>query len=400
MLNSYSQWFEFNDGIVDPEILHRLSRHLALAGWDYEFQVYLDSNSILVVGAGGLGSTLCMLLAGSLFRNKKLTIVDPDSVELSNLHRQTAFTQSDIGHSKAERLAEFCRNRNSTCNVLPIVERVTERNGPALIQEHDIIFDCTDNVCSRILLSDLWHKTARKKHLISGSCVGWCGQLLNLVPGNAFCLRCVYGKITEDMKGCDRLGQCALQGVMAPVVSVVASMQLIQYINHLKSPTTDSSMSLVDFSSGSGSFRQITVSPSCNTCLGVKDDVIYNLGSSVEPQLTDSNAIELDGKELLTLLENDACKIIDVRERKHYWYSHFKNSLNLPASEFVHSNVDLDRVESLKEIFSSSTYTCTVVVCRRGKDSLRFAFQACEAFPGRKILSLRGGLQGLALDIV
>lgn len=399
MEDTYSKWFITHDSIRNTKIFERLSRHLVLSGWDGDFQFSLDSKRILVVGAGGLGSTLCMLLAGSLFRNRRLTIIDPDIVELSNLHRQLAFTEADVGLSKAERLAEVCRNRNSTCTVSALFDSISEKNGQLLLKEHDIVFDCTDNVAARVLISDLWHNTGRKNHIISGSCVGWCGQVVNLYPENPFCLRCVYGEMSDSKKGCDRLGQCALQGAMGPVVTVIASTLLMELVNSIRAPFTErKGLLLIDYTNEGPNTRQVTVRPSCGICMSGNISSAY---SGYPPQDIGTNPysrLEISRVEFGHLLGSNNCNIIDVREKKHFFYSRFRDSLNLPASRFVHGQEDIGNVASVRDWVISGKPT--VVVCRKGYDSLKFAILANAAFPHSEILSLSGGLQGLSLDIV
>jgi molybdopterin/thiamine biosynthesis adenylyltransferase/rhodanese-related sulfurtransferase len=399
MTHETSRWFFVNESIKDPSILKRLSRHLVLSGWDHLLQSQLDDLNVLVVGAGGLGSTLCMLLSGSLFSNKTLTIMDPDSIEASNLHRQIAFREMDIGLSKAKRLAEACRERNSSCNVLYLSESLNDSNGRSLFEANDVIFDCTDNVDARILMSDLWHQTGRRKHLISGSCVGWCGQIANIVPNNPFCLRCIYGCDEDEKQGCNRLGQCALQGVMGPVVSIIASMQLMYLINQIKSPTEKSKLALLEFSTDAGSTRHVEVPPNCSSCLGIGMREEKHSQSDTQTGTIDVTSMEITGNELASLLSASACKILDVRERKPFMYSRFKDAVNVPASQYLYLSPEFRPIETLRELLCVYHQTI-VVVCRRGNDSLKFTRAAREAFPGIRIVSLKGGLERLGLDIV
>lgn len=393
MRDEFKEFFEVHCPGKDPRVLSRLSRHLALQGWGMRLQSILDSKRILVIGAGGLGCSICLQLCGCVFENAGISVLDYDTVDETNLHRQIAFTEADIGRPKVDALVAICRQRNRWCKIDAIRGSFNETNAMTFFESFDVILDCTDNVNTRVLISDAWIRTSKTKLVVSASCVGWYGQLVTLSPGTTFCLRCVYGNPVNS-KGCDRLGQCALQGVMGPVVGVVANLQLLAFINYLKNPHASNQLQLLDFSGPSMVSRMMTLEQSCDSCLGRSELV------SSDPVLSDSgddSRIEINASQFLTLLRGDDVRVVDVREKSHYDCSRIRSSVNFCASEYLHSGVDLRDVQEIANILSSKT---TVVVCRRGIDSLSFTERVLSVWPDVKIVSLKGGLTGLGVDII
>ena len=392
----FARHFFLDPRIVDGAILQRISRHLVLGGWGIYEQLQLDSQRILVIGAGGLGCSLCLQLSASVFKNAGITVLDHDRIEHSNLHRQIAFGEADIGMNKADRLVQVCMGRNSDCNIVAISDSFNTRNCISLFDANDVVFDCTDNVPTRILISDTWIRTGRVKTVISASCVGWSGQLAVLGPGSSCCLRCVYGEETDSSAACDRQGQCALQGVMGPVVGLMANYQFLGYMHTIKRHSTNAvSVKLFDFSDDT-TIRKMDLAPNCAICTGKRELDPFASGS--EPEHAACTGPECTTEEFLALLESEeGCRIIDVREASHFKYSHFAGSLNLPASTFLHAGPQTSPLPLTQ--FGEDTKP-VVVVCRRGIDSLKSTCKLLSIRPIMNVVSLRGGLTGLGVDIV
>lgn len=394
MKTYFEPYFEVHSKLSGTQLLTRMKRHLVLSGWSVEHQLRLASYRILVVGAGGLGCNVSLLLSGSLCDNAGITIIDPDDVELTNLHRQLAFKEADVGKPKAVRLAEYCRDRNSDCRVTGIVDTFNANNATELFETHDVVFDCTDNVPTRICISDAWVKTGRKTVLISASCVSWSGQLVSFTPGSNGCLRCIYGENDLSVATCKRLGQCALQGVMGPVVNMMGSHQVMRLISLVKtgiSPSACIKIKFFDFSAVEPEYRSMSIEPNCSLCLtGEIDYLIYVSSSPAEPV---DSSLEITPSDLLPIITN--CILVDVREAKHYEISRLVNSLNFPASRYLHAGSFCEPLP----VFADDEKPI-VVVCRRGIDSLKFVNKLKLQSPEREILSLKGGLYGIALDII
>jgi molybdopterin/thiamine biosynthesis adenylyltransferase/rhodanese-related sulfurtransferase len=383
---------------IDQELLSRLSRHLVLPGWGISEQKSFDGLNIVVIGCGGLGSVLGLALSGSLYRNKSLVFVDGDTVDVSNLHRQVAFDESMVGKSKAECMKEVCIRRNSTLNVTAVDEFFTSTTSGSLVDSADVVYDCTDNVHARIHISDAWVSSGRRFLLVSASCVGWSGQLVTLRPGQNGCLRCVYHGVGAD--ACDHMGQCAISGVMTPVVSLMANfqfMELIRWIHHEREAASGRPTSVTQAPLGVNIFsfensipfiRGMELPAVCSSCTGISPDVDGLLQVGDDPYRAEVR--EIDPDVFFSMLQSRTCNIVDVRESPHYKLAHLKDSHHIPASQYLHYNRAIPG-----EYFRMITDPkgTTVVVCRRGIDSLRFARKF-----GGNCVSLKGGLLGLGID--
>ena len=155
-------------------------RQMSLADFGEEGQGKLMRASVVLAGAGGVGSAVLPLLASVGFG--RICIFDADNVSLSNLHRQTLYTPSDIGKSKALVSAEFVRARNPDCKV-EFFESILDENAPANIFENSTIcIDATDSFASRLSIARLCRK--RGVRLISASATGFVAQ--NFLFGDGF----------------------------------------------------------------------------------------------------------------------------------------------------------------------------------------------------------------------
>ena len=131
----------------------RYARQINLPEIGIEGQKKLSNSSIVIIGAGGLGSpALLYLAAAGIGKN---TIVDGDVVEASNLHRQILYNESDIGTKKAETAAKKLNEINSEIKINFISEFLNKENAKSIIQNHDILIDGSDNIATRYILDDI-----------------------------------------------------------------------------------------------------------------------------------------------------------------------------------------------------------------------------------------------------
>ena len=171
---------------------------------------------ILVVGAGGLGSSALTYLAGAGIG--RLTIIDPDRVEVSNLHRQVLYGTDDLGLPKVIAAARRLRNLNPFVDVQPIEGRLDEANAIDLVSQHNLVLDGTDRLATKFLLNRVC--VALAKPLIIASVYQFEGQLQIVKPGGP-CLECLWPTPPED--GC--VGTCAETGVLGVAPGLLGTMQ-------------------------------------------------------------------------------------------------------------------------------------------------------------------------------
>lgn len=196
--------------------LHLYSRQILLDGWDIEAQEKLKLSNILIVGCGGIGCTTAELLARAGVG--QITLIDADTIEMSNLQRQIAYSEQDIGFYKAEILAKRLRQINPHIRVESLTDRLDSNNGEVLILAQDLVLDGCDNFETRYLVNQICK--FENVPLISASAIGFQGQLF-MVEGESACYECLFPKephVNESMR-------CADSGVLATTPNVMASLQ-------------------------------------------------------------------------------------------------------------------------------------------------------------------------------
>lgn len=192
----------------------RYDRQTRLPGFGMAGQAKLAAARVLVVGAGGLGATVLPALVGAGIGH--LRLADPDVVEESNLHRQTLFRMADIGRPKAEAAAMALAGLNPDCEISALVARVDPVVAQAELSGIDLVVDAADSFATTYALSDACH--ARRLPLVSASVLGRQGYVGGFC-GGAPSLRAVFPDLP------DRMGSCASDGVMAPVVAALGALQ-------------------------------------------------------------------------------------------------------------------------------------------------------------------------------
>jgi len=203
--------------------LDRYARHIVLPQVGGVGQRQLKDSSVVVVGAGGIGSAVIPALAGAGIG--RLTIVDSDVVELSNLQRQPLFRERDKGYAKAEMAAQFAHRLNRFVKVVPVQDRITASNARALLGGHELVIDGSDNFATRLAVSDAC--VALALPLVSAAAVQFQGQvgLFRSRP----CYRCFVGD-AFDADDCDNCAELGVLGALTATLGSVAALLAIHAI--------------------------------------------------------------------------------------------------------------------------------------------------------------------------
>jgi molybdopterin/thiamine biosynthesis adenylyltransferase len=203
---------------MDDTQLLRYSRHILLDEIGIEGQQKLLDARVLVIGAGGLGSPAALYLASAGVG--RITLVDDDVVDLTNLQRQIAHTTERVGRHKAESARDAMAQINPAVEVLALVERADDARLSELVQSADVVLDCTDNFKTRHAVNRACVK--HRVPLVSGAVIRFDGQVSVFDPrGEANpCYSCLFPQDQpfEDVA-------CSTMGVFAPLVGVVGAMQ-------------------------------------------------------------------------------------------------------------------------------------------------------------------------------
>lgn len=224
----------------------------------------LSTKSALVVGMGGLGCPAALLLARAGVG--RLTLLDDDVVDLSNLQRQVLYRDGDIGRPKAEVAREQLLREAPHVEITARVERLEAHNAPALFAAHDVILDGADNFATKFLCSDVAMRLAIP--LVHAGVLRFQGQLLPVVRGGA-CVRCLF----EAEPARDAVATCAQAGVLGAAVGVVGAMQAALALQVLRGEPVAPTLRTIDLKAARA--REVAIAPraDCSTCAPLALDI-------------------------------------------------------------------------------------------------------------------------------
>ena len=213
--------------MLPPDRLDRFARHIVLPEVGGAGQVALSQAHVVLIGCGGIGSPALQYLAAAGIG--RLTLVDDDVVEASNLQRQTIFTEADIGQPKAEVAAAWVRRFDSALEARAVVARVGGNDAARVLEGATLVLDGSDNFATRLSVSDACVKLGIP--LTSAAIGRFQGQVANFaghLPGEA-CYRCYVGD-AFDAEDCDSCAVDGVLGAMAGIVGAFAAMAAIRVV--------------------------------------------------------------------------------------------------------------------------------------------------------------------------
>lgn len=242
-------------------MLERYSRQTLFSPIGKSGQERLLASSVAIIGCGALGT----FLANNLCRAGvgKLTIADRDFIELNNLQRQILFDEKDVAQRlpKAVAAEQKLRQVNSDTRITAVVEDINAESIEALVQDHDLILDATDNFETRYILNDACVK--HQKPWIYSGVIASYGVTMNILPGDTPCLRCVFPEQPRpgSTPTCDTAG--VLNGIVS-VITGIASTEALKIL--LKSDRVNRSMQWLDLWENTSERIELPRQPDCPTC--------------------------------------------------------------------------------------------------------------------------------------
>ena len=236
------------------------SRHLPLHSIGKEGQKLLKNRHVLVAGVGGLGSTVASILVG--FGVGKITLMDFDSVDISNLHRQHLYTINDIGKSKVEVAANVLRQRNPFVDIRPLPITIDGLSLQQYLDDVDVIIDGLDTYSTRRVLN--FHSVRQKiPYIFAGAIAEEANIAIFNLTSESPCLNCIF----DDMVDTDN-NRCSVMGVNPSILYLTASIQADQALKILtdRKPELDTKLLRIDLDGLS--FLEINVQKNlnCNIC--------------------------------------------------------------------------------------------------------------------------------------
>jgi len=246
--------------MTDEQLL-RYSRHILLEEIGVEGQERIMAGHALVIGAGGLGSPVALYLGTAGVG--RITIVDHDRVDLTNLQRQIAHDMARIGQPKAESARRGIAAINPEPQVSAITSRVDAAELDRLVPGADVVIDCTDNFATRHAINAACVR--HRKPLVSGAAIRFDGQLsvFDARDGASPCYACVFPH-TDDFEET----RCATLGVFAPLVGIIGAMEAAEALKLLSAAGESLAGRLLMLDGRSMSWTEMRVprNPACTVC--------------------------------------------------------------------------------------------------------------------------------------
>jgi len=209
----------------DNEYYERYKRHILIKNIGGQGQKKLGKAKVLLVGLGGIGSTVLQHLAAVGIG--KIGLVDHDTVALSNLQRQTIYTHADIGRKKVSVASNFIKNLNKSVDVIEYDFFLKEDDSTNIIESYDVVLDGTDNIEARELINQ--HCIKQQKPLVFGGVSGWEGLVSLFIYKNSACFKCIFTSTEESPAFLD----CSSEGVMGVTTSLVGTLMVAETIKLL-----------------------------------------------------------------------------------------------------------------------------------------------------------------------
>jgi len=215
---------------------------------------------VLVVGAGALGCAAATALAAAGVA--RLTLVDPDRVEPSNLHRQLLHRTADVGRPKVLSAAETLQARHPGVAITPVEGRVDAANAAAFLAGHACVVDASDGLETKFMLNDAAVRAGRP--LVHGGVVRFVGQLMTILPGESACYRCLFGAppAAADVPSCQEAG---VVGSLAATIGILQAAEVVRLLTGAGGLLTDR---LLTVDALGGRWRRVRLrrNPACAAC--------------------------------------------------------------------------------------------------------------------------------------
>jgi molybdopterin/thiamine biosynthesis adenylyltransferase/rhodanese-related sulfurtransferase len=364
---------------LSPQEVQRYSRHLIMPEVGVEGQKRLKAGSVLLIGAGGLGSPLGLYLAAAGVG--RIGLVDFDVVDFSNLQRQVLHGTADVGRPKLQSARDHLLAINPEVQIDLYETKITSANALSILRPYDIIIDGTDNFPTRYLVNDACVLLGKPN--IYGSIFRFDGQASVFYPGRGPCYRCLYPEPPPP----GEVPSCAEGGVLGILPGLIGCIQATEAVKLLIGQGEPLVGRLILYDALQMSFREFKVrrNPACPVC-GDKPAITQLIdyeqfcGVRGEPAAPVAAGGEITVEELKARLDRgESVFILDVRNPEEYQICHLAQSKLLPLPALPQRLGELDREREM------------VVHCKSGMRSQRaIAFLREQGFT--RLKNLKGGI--------
>lgn len=397
--------YEKIDSHFSLEEYRRYGRQMIVPGFgSLAAQKKLKDASVLVVGAGGLGCPALLYLGGAGIG--KIGIVDNDTVDISNLHRQVLHTTENVGMLKCESAKRYLNRLNPHVQVVTHAERLSNDNSFDIISPYDLVVDCTDTPATRYLINDV--SVLCGKTIVSGSGVKSDGQITILNFQNfGPCYRCFHPSPPKP----DSVSTCGDAGVLGPAIGLTGISLAVETIKVL---TGHYDENFTPFLSMYSAYPQQTMrvfkmrnrQPGCVACgsnptisrkvieTGSIDYALF-CGSVSSNVLSELQRVDVKQYEAIRKA-NPKSILIDVRPKEQFLITSLPNSINI---DWTSKMSKLDSVSQfLPENFNKDEDE-VYVICRYGNDSQLASKKLMDDFNFKRVKDIKGGMYKWSTDI-
>ena len=208
------------------EELTRYSRQIMIPNWNIEGQLKLKNAKVTIVGVGGLGCPAALYLTAAGIG--KITLIDREKVELSNLNRQILHWSRDVGKFKTLSALEKLSELNPSINFESYEEQVDEKSVRKMIKGSNVVVDCLDNWKTRFILNEAC--VTERIPLVHAGVYSWYGQITTIIPGESPCLRCILPEPPKEEE------KFPILGVTAGILGLLEALETIKLIVGLGNP--------------------------------------------------------------------------------------------------------------------------------------------------------------------
>jgi adenylyltransferase/sulfurtransferase len=215
--------------MLDSEQLRRYSRTIALPEIGEEGQARICAGSALIVGAGALGSVAAVYLAAAGVG--RIGVADFDTVDVSNLQRQVAYSEASAGKPKVSELASRMSAINSGVEVVTYNKFITQKNAAEIFAAYDVVIEGSDNPSTKHLVTKTCSDLG--KPCVVGGVSAWSGQVMTILPGDT-----AYNDIFGDTPSCSAFAPCGAAGVIGPLPGIVGAIQATEALKLLAAGTS------------------------------------------------------------------------------------------------------------------------------------------------------------------
>lgn len=387
------------------EEYRRYGRQMIVPGFgSLEGQLKLKRSKILVVGAGGLGCPALLYLCGAGIGT--IGIVDNDTVDMSNLHRQVLHTTDKVGMLKCESAKMYLSKLNPYVSIVTHPERLTNANAFGVISQYDLVVDCTDTPATRYLINDV--SVLCGKTIVSGSGVKADGQLTVLNYNQTGpCYRCFYPKPPKP----ETVSTCGDAGVLGPAIGLTGTALAVETIKVLTGYYGDSFKPFLAMYSlypqqSMRLFKMRGRQPQCPVCspnASISRSKIESNGIDYAAfcGLLNSNVLPASSrvtpKEFQQVLTNNpSAVLIDVRPKEQFEIVLLPNSISIP---WEYNLANMDSIDKFLPPAFDKDNGEVFMLCRYGNDSQLAAHKLMNELGFKNVKDVKGGINKWSTDV-